>query len=64
MILFVDDSHFLVAVQGRDDWFVLLDPPEGPKPAAWSSLDGRWRGEALVVGKNDPDVQRAIDQDL
>ena len=60
MILFVDGYHFLTALPGRDGEVVLVDPPSQPVSAPWSSLEGRWRGEAVVLGRAESEIRTAL----
>lgn len=60
LILHVDDSHFLVALPVRGDRCILIDPPDEPRVVGWASLGGRWKGDAIIVSRNDSDLRRAI----
>ncbi len=63
MILYVDDFHFVAALPGRDGAVVLVDPPARPTSVPWSTLKGRWKGEAVVVGRSEADVRVALARD-
>ncbi len=51
------------ALPGRDGAVVLVDPPARPTSVPWSTLKGRWKGEAVVVGRSEADVRVALARD-
>jgi ABC-type bacteriocin/lantibiotic exporter with double-glycine peptidase domain len=57
VILYVNRSHFLVALPVGDGTAVLVDPPTPVRAESLSVLQGRWSGEAIIV-RNSPEELR------
>lgn len=62
MILFLDGHHFVTALPGPVGRLVLVDPPAKPSTITWSSLQGRWKGEALIVSRSETENIAAVAQ--
>ena len=60
MVLFLDGAHFLAALPGPAGQVVLVYPPSEPQAVPWSSLESRWRGEAIVVGPREEGLWLAL----
>lgn len=60
MVLFVDGDHFLAALPAAGARVLVLDPPNEVAAVAWPTLAPRWRGEAVIVGRDEAEVARAL----
>ncbi len=60
LILFVNHSHFLVALPTGVGTVVVFDPPHPVECLPASAIDDRWGGEALIVQKSPEDLQRVL----
>lgn len=58
VILFVDDSHFLVAFAANSKMIALVDPPEISRTVASSDLEERWKGPAVLVARSRSELER------
>lgn len=60
VILYVERSHFVVALPGNDETVVMIDPPEPVRSVRLSDLGGKWDGEAIIVQRTAIDLQRTL----
>jgi ABC-type bacteriocin/lantibiotic exporter with double-glycine peptidase domain len=60
MILYVNSGHFMSVFPSVGGRIVIVDPPSEPKLADWSDLLPHWKGEAVVVGRSETDLQAAL----
>lgn len=60
VILFVDRSHFLVALPVGDGSVVVMDPPHPVRVETSASLSSRWTGEAILLHHSPDQLRKAI----
>lgn len=62
LIAFLRDSHFAVLVPMGDHEMLLLDPPHEAAERSVKQLSSIWKGEAILVGRNEESIASALKQ--
>lgn len=60
VILYVQNSHFVVALADGGANVAIIDPPRSPRIVPIHALRGFWTGESIVVGASEGQLRRSL----